>query len=105
MIIPTIKSYRLGRIFNMKKELRRIRRRKQKTEATAERAETLIGHAGRRAVYIPDTAKHVFVCGTTGSGKTVALSNFIKHIVDNDYPAVIVDGKGGATGCVLKRYA
>ncbi len=55
---------------------------------------TFIGTYGRREVYIPDNAKHVFVCGTTGSGKTVALSNFIKNAVDNDIPALVVDGKG-----------
>ena len=55
---------------------------------------TLIGHAGRKPVYIPDDAKHVFICGTTGSGKTVALSNFIKRTIDKDYPALIIDGKG-----------
>jgi len=55
---------------------------------------TLIGLSGRRPIYLPDNAKHVFVCGTTGSGKTVALSNFIKNAVDNDLPALIVDGKG-----------
>jgi len=45
-------------------------------------------------VHISDTAKHVFVCGTTGSGKTVVLSNFIKNAISNNMPALIVDGKG-----------
>lgn len=45
-------------------------------------------------MYIPDDCKHCFVCGTTGSGKTVALSNFIKHGAEKDYPMLIVDGKG-----------
>jgi len=55
---------------------------------------TFIGLNGRQSITIPDDAKHVFVCGTTGSGKTVALSNFIKNAVDNDFPALIIDGKG-----------
>ena len=55
---------------------------------------TLIGHAGRRPVYIPDDAKHAFICGTTGSGKTVALSNFIKRALEKGYPLPIIDGKG-----------
>lgn len=55
---------------------------------------TFIGLAHKRPVYIPDNCKHCFVCGTTGSGKTVALSNFIKHGIDEDYPLLIVDGKG-----------
>lgn len=45
-------------------------------------------------MFIPSNAKHVFVCGTTGSGKTIALSNFIKAGADYDYPMLIVDGKG-----------
>ena len=55
---------------------------------------TFIGHNGRRAICIPDNAKHVFVCGTTGSGKTVALSNFILNAIANDIPLFILDGKG-----------
>jgi len=48
----------------------------------------------KKNVFIPSDAKHVFVCGTTGSGKTVALSNFIKSGAEYDYPMLIVDGKG-----------
>lgn len=55
---------------------------------------TFIGLAHRKPIYIPDNCKHCFVCGTTGSGKTVALSNFIKHGVEKSYPLLIVDGKG-----------
>ena len=50
--------------------------------------------SNKKEVYIPSNAKHVFVCGTTGSGKTVALSNFIKAGEEYDYPMLIVDGKG-----------
>lgn len=55
---------------------------------------TLIGLNHRREIYIANNCKHCFVCGTTGSGKTVALSNFIKHSTDKKYPALIIDGKG-----------
>ena len=55
---------------------------------------TIIGYSGKRPVCIPDDAKHVFICGTTGSGKTVALSNFLKNIIDNDLGALVIDGKG-----------
>lgn len=55
---------------------------------------TFIGLSHKRPVYIPDNCKHCFVCGTTGSGKTVALSNFIKHGAESNYPMLIVDGKG-----------
>lgn len=56
---------------------------------------TLIGFtSGKKPIYTPDNAKHIFICGTTGSGKTVALSNYIKSGVDKDYPMLIIDGKG-----------
>jgi len=55
---------------------------------------TVIGTSNKKKVYIPANAKHVFVCGTTGSGKTIALSNFIKAGAVYDYPMLIVDGKG-----------
>jgi len=48
----------------------------------------------KKPVYLPNNAKHIFVCGTTGSGKTVALSNFIASGINNNYPMLIVDGKG-----------
>ena len=87
----------IRKVFNIRKEMRIIRRANKtnnKTRYTQPQGGTLIGHAGRRPVYIPDDAKHVFICGTTGSGKTVALSNFIKRTIDKDYPALIIDGKG-----------
>ena len=71
-----------------------MRRSRKKPKLTKPQSGTFIGQYGRREVYIPDNAKHIFVCGTTGSGKTVALSNFIKNAVDNDIPALIIDGKG-----------
>ena len=49
---------------------------------------------GKRPVSTADNAKNVFVCGTTGSGKTVVLSNYIRRAVEMDFPALIVDGKG-----------
>ena len=55
---------------------------------------TLIGYKGNSAVYIPDNSKHIFICGTTGSGKTIVLSNFINRVFNMNYPALIVDGKG-----------
>ena len=56
---------------------------------------TLIGKtSSKKSVYTPDNAKHIFICGTTGSGKTVALSNYIKSGIDKDYPMLIIDGKG-----------
>ena len=93
--IELIKSHRLRKIFNFRKELKIMRKDTHKTkQVTDDPNSTLIGYSGRIPVLVPDNAKHVFICGTTGSGKTVAISNFVKHIVDSDYPALIIDGKG-----------
>jgi len=95
--VESVKSYRLRRVFNFQKELRQMRKSRKKAKIIKQIQPpegTLIGLNGKRGVWIPDNAKHVFVCGTTGSGKTVALSNFIKNAIDNDFPALIVDGKG-----------
>jgi len=50
--------------------------------------------SNRKNVFIRSDAKHVFVCGTTGSGKTVAMSNFLAGGAKYDYPMLIIDGKG-----------
>jgi len=50
--------------------------------------------SGKKNVFIPSDAKHVFICGTTGSGKTVALSNFLVSGAEHNYPMLIIDGKG-----------
>lgn len=55
---------------------------------------TTIGFCRRREVFIPDNARHIMVCGTTGSGKTTALYNFVKSAYEKNYPLVFVDGKG-----------
>lgn len=56
---------------------------------------TLIGYnRSKKPVYCEDNAKHIFVSGTTGSGKTVLLSNFIEHGIKKHYGMLMVDGKG-----------
>jgi len=68
---------------------------KKFTPSETSEEKTYIGESwNNKKIYMPNNAKHVFVCGTTGSGKTVALSNFIKSGIDNNYPLLIVDGKG-----------
>ena len=65
--------------------------------------DTFIGlTTGKRPVFTADDAKNIFVCGTTGSGKTVALANYIKRAVEKNFPALIIDGKGDTgTGSLL----
>jgi len=56
---------------------------------------TLIGHTRLgKAVYCPDNAKHCFVSGTTGSGKTILLSNYILHGIEKGIGLLLIDGKG-----------
>ena len=114
MIIPIAiiiyeqrKVYRINKIYNFRKELKRIKQMKSKKIINTSDT-TLIGKTtGKREVRTPDDAKHIFICGTTGSGKTVALSNYIKSGVEKDYPMLIVDGKGdtgdGSIYDIVKR--
>ena len=56
---------------------------------------TLIGHTRlKKPIYCPNNAKHIFISGTTGAGKGVLLSNFIKNAVKNNIGLLIIDGKG-----------
>ena len=83
----------LMKIYNFNKELRKVKIKMKKLPLNNENS-TLIGHNGRKPIYCSDNAKHIFVCGTTGSGKTVALSNYINNAIDKDFPLLIIDGKG-----------
>lgn len=47
-----------------------------------------------KKIRCPYNAKHFLVAGTTGSGKTVALSNFIQSAMEKNFPILLVDGKG-----------
>ena len=88
------KVYRINKIFNFRKELKRVRRKKADRNINYSNS-TFIGTTQKkREVRMPDNAKHVLVCGTTGSGKTVALANYIKSGVEKGYPMLIIDGKG-----------
>ena len=88
----------LKRIFNLKKELKETKEKPYKpvvTDNSENIEKTFLGLSNnKKAIYMPNDAKHNFVCGTTGSGKTVALSNFIKSGIDNNYSMLIIDGKG-----------
>jgi len=91
-------------LFNFERDYERSTNKPTLKKEKQEGESTLIGVSpNRKNVFIPNNAKHVFVCGTTGSGKTVVLSNFIKSGADYNYPMLIVDGKGDTdTGSLLK---
>ena len=80
-------------VFNYRKKMTEIRGNKRGRKMRLAEG-TFIGYNHKTAVYTPDDARHIFVCGTTGSGKTVALANYIKRVNDMEYPALIIDGKG-----------
>lgn len=66
----------------------------KKEKHTAQNSTLLGVNQSGKKVFCEDDCKHVFVCGTTGSGKTVALSNFIYSAVTKNYGTLIIDGKG-----------
>ena len=100
------KTVLVNKIYNFRRELKRIKKHIYSNKNNF-LASTLIGKKGKKPIYTPDHAKHIFVCGTTGSGKTIALSNYIKSGVEKDYPLLIIDGKGdtgeGSIYDIVKR--
>ena len=96
------KHFALKKVFDIDREVKELKKETRNIEAevsqeveTVGAGYTYLGESKNHSpIYMPNDCKHVFVCGTTGSGKTVALSNFIKSGIDNDYPMLIVDGKG-----------
>jgi type IV secretory pathway TraG/TraD family ATPase VirD4 len=94
IIIEIKKRYPINKIYNFRRELKRIKMNPFNKTDHSENS-TLIGRtSSKKPIYTPDKAKHIFICGTTGSGKTVALSNYIKSGIEKDYPLLIIDGKG-----------
>lgn len=97
------KNSTLRKLFNFHNDLKRVKH-KMKQKNLNESNSTLLGYNGRKPVYCSDNAKHIFICGTTGSGKTVALSNYIENCMKKDFPMLIVDGKGDTgKGSILSR--
>lgn len=96
IISESWKSHRINQYFGFWKFFKGVHMKKIKINQPDEQKEkaTLIGYNHKRSVFIPDNCKHVFICGTTGSGKTVALSNFVSHAVKSKFPLLVVDGKG-----------
>lgn len=83
----------MRKLFNFRRDFKRGKQ-KMKQKNLNESNSTLLGVNGKKPVYCSDNAKHIFICGTTGSGKTVALSNYIHNCMKKDFPMLIVDGKG-----------
>lgn len=93
------KHFALKKVFNIKREVRNLKQEYKYIPEPIPKNElqgyTYLGEStNHKKIHISNDCKHIFVCGTTGSGKTVALSNFIKSGIDNDYPMLLVDGKG-----------
>ena len=64
---------------------------------------TIIGISNNKPVATEDSARHIFCCGTTGSGKTVLLANYIESGIRQNYPMLIIDGKGDIGGGSIKE--
>ena len=83
-----------SKVYNLKRDLKRAEAEENKPKILQGDKTYLGKNTGKKDIFISNKAKHVFVCGTTGSGKTVALSNFILSGIENNYPMLILDGKG-----------
>lgn len=96
IVVIFISMNKKSLINNLDDDLKVIREnRKHLNKIVGGTNKTLIGFSTtNQPIYTDDDAKHIFICGTTGSGKTVALSNYIKKAIDDNIPLVILDGKG-----------
>jgi type IV secretory pathway TraG/TraD family ATPase VirD4 len=94
--------------FNFEAEVERTER-PVKRQGWIMEAKTQIGTVGMKKIFVEDSARHCAIFGTTGSGKTVVLANFVKSAIEKNYPALIIDGKGdtneGSLYDVVKKMA
>ena len=93
-IVETKKAFEMKKIYNFSREMKSIKEKPKPPKLTLVDSTYIGTTPSKKPVYISDNARHVFICGTTGSGKTVAISNFIKRAVEKNYPLLVVDGKG-----------
>lgn len=99
--IDKIKEKEQAGIIPLEKEVKRVNKTnknnlyKEKPCKCNFEKDTFIGYSkSKKRICVSDEAKHIFVSGTTGSGKTVVLSNFVKSACMKNYGALIIDGKG-----------
>jgi len=93
------KHFALKKVFDINREVKNLKKddkyKSLELPQSKLQEHTYLGESSNhKPVYVLNNMKHAFICGTTGSGKTVALSNFIRSGIDNDYSMLIVDGKG-----------
>ena len=91
--VELAKAHDLRKIFNFRRELKKVRKKRPIIKQMQNEG-ILIGHAGKKEIYTSDSAKHYFICGTTGVGKTVTIANFIQRGIEKEHPMLIIDGKG-----------
>lgn len=91
-------------IWTYKEDVQNIKNDIKKYKINKSDEITFLGHYGKKPIFIKNDVKHIFICGTTGSGKTVTISNFLETIFNYDYPALIVDGKGDTSNGSLLDY-
>lgn len=93
-IVQRNKKYKNAGIKTLDEEVKEMPKENQKSKL-AENTGTYIGkNQHNKKVYISDNFKHALIAGTTGSGKTVLISNFIKSALEKNYGMLLVDGKG-----------
>lgn len=94
ILIEWYKQRGLNKLFNFRRELSKIKMKENMHKNKDISKCTFLGMRGNKKIYVEDNAKNILICGTTGSGKTVVLENFINSGVNKNYPMLIMDGKG-----------
>lgn len=82
-------------IKTLKKDVKELQKEKKQDTPELPQTGVYIGiNENHKKVFCPLDSKHFLVGGTTGAGKTVVLSNFIKTALTENLPILLVDGKG-----------
>ena len=87
-------DFKLKNIYTFKSDLKNISKIDKLNMKDDSNSIYLGINPNRQKIYLSSNINHVYVCGTTGSGKTVTLSNFIYYSIDKNIPLLIIDGKG-----------
>ena len=87
------KTYEAVGIKSLDKEVKEVKSEKETSKLPTTGVYLGLTESHKK-IYSPHNSKHFLIGGTTGAGKTVALSNFIKSAMTENFPILLVDGKG-----------
>lgn len=87
--------YEKAGVKTLEKEVREVHKQQNSNQNNLPHEGVFLGCSeSHKKIFCPYDAKHFLIAGTTGAGKTVALANFIHSAMEENFPILLVDGKG-----------